>query len=445
MKKKLTRNLFLKILSVIFAFTLWLMVVIVTDPYKTVIISNVPITILNEEEITGQGIGQIYSVVSPQDRTVSVRVYGQKSKVDKLTANDITAVVDFGVVSSVGAAYIEVSEPEGVSVLSKTPEMFKIEIEALEQKSFDVALELSGTPADNYLINDARISPNITTVTAPESVMQKIDKVGVKVDVSGLANDIMGIYQIVLYDAAGKVINYAKNENVALSVNDVQAYVETFMVKEVAVDIKPGGKLPDKHVLMSFDYEPKTITVKGKKEDLMSLDTITIGEDTKVFNLSSIKSTTDYTADISMYIPAGIYLVNEDGGKITAHIEVERIVEKSFEVPVTELRLFNMPKDMELEYTDPSQIVKLTVEGYEADLQELTLEDIAPYINLTKATEGTSYYGVKVRASSEFTIKDEPIVNLTLKPIVEETILDPETGLPIETTTEQTGVQGTTE
>ena len=59
MKKKLTHNLFLKILSVIFAFALWFIVVIVTDPYKTVTISDVPIKVINEDEITGQGIGQI--------------------------------------------------------------------------------------------------------------------------------------------------------------------------------------------------------------------------------------------------------------------------------------------------------------------------------------------------------------------------------------------------
>ena len=157
MKKKLTHNLFLKVLSVIFAFALWFIVVIVTDPYKTVTISDVPIKVINEDEITGQGIGQIYSVVSPQDRTVSVRVYGQKSKVDKLTAADINAVVDFGVVSSVGAAYIEVTEPEGVTIMSKTPEMMKIDIEALQEKSFDISLEVVGEAADGYIINDARI------------------------------------------------------------------------------------------------------------------------------------------------------------------------------------------------------------------------------------------------------------------------------------------------
>ncbi len=422
MKKKLTHNLFLKILSVIFAFALWFIVVIVTDPYKTVIISDVPIKVINEDEITGQGIGQIYSVVSPQDRTVSVRVYGQKSKVDKLTAADINAVVDFGVVSSVGAVYIEVTEPEGVTIMSKTPEMMKIDVEALQEKSFDVALEVAGVAADGYIINDARISPNVTKITAPESVMQKIAKVGIRVDVSGLSSDINSFRKIVLYDSAGKVIDYEKNDNISLSVSEVQTYVETYMVKEVPLEIHPSGEMQDNIVLMNFSYEPETVVLKGRKDDLATIDSIVVSKESGAVNLSNITESGDMSVDVSMFIPSGVYFMNEGNEVVTVHYQVERIVEKTFEVSMSDIKFTNRPDNVEIEFADDIQSIEITVEGYEADIEALTLENVSPYVNLLNATEGNSYYKVRVRTSAAFTLVGEPIVNLTIKPIVEETI-----------------------
>ena len=438
MKKKLTHNLFLKVLSVIFAFALWFIVVIVTDPYKTVTISDVPIKVINEDEITGQGIGQIYSVVSPQDRTVSVRVYGQKSKVDKLTAADINAVVDFGVVSSVGAAYIEVTEPEGVTIMSKTPEMMKIDIEALQEKSFDISLEVVGEAADGYIINDARISPNVTKIIAPESVMQKISKVGIRVDVSGLSSDINSFRKIVLYDASGKVIDYDKNDDVTLSVSEVQTYVETYMIKEVPLEIYPGGEMQDKIVLMNFSYEPETVVLKGRKDDLATINSIVVSKDSGAVDLGDITESGDMELDISMFVPSGMYFLNEGGEIVTLHFEVEKIVEKTFEVNVSDIRFTNRPDNVEIEFADNTQTVTVTVEGYEADIAELTLDNISPYINLINATEGDSYYKVRVRTSATFTLVGEPIVNLTIKPIIEETIEDPVVDTVIEQTTPMT-------
>jgi len=439
MKKKLTHNLFLKILSVIFAFVLWLMVVIVTDPYKTVIISDVPITVINEEEITGQGIGQIYSVVSPQDRTVSVRVYGQKSKVDKLTASDIKAVVDFGVVSSVGAAYIDVSEPEGVTIMSKTPEMMKIDVEALQERSFDVALEVVGDAAEGYIINDARISPNVTKITAPESVMAKIAKVGIQVDVSGLSSDINSFRKIVLYDASGKVIDYDKNENVTLSVSEVQTYVETYMIKEVPLEIYPSGEMQENIVLTNFSYEPDTIVLKGRKSDLATIDSIVVPENSGFVNLGDITESGNIVKDVSLFVPSGVYFLNEGGEKVTLHFEVMKIVEKTFDVFMSDIDFTNRPDDIEIEFADDISSVAITVKGYENDMKELTLKNVAPYVNLINSVEGNSYYKLRVRTSSSFTLVGEPVVNLTIKKIIEEMpedpIVDPAEGLIEEPTT----------
>ena len=106
MKKKITHNLLLKVMSVVLAFILWLVVVNINDPDTVRTIRAIEITILNEQAITGQGQGQVYTI--RENRTAAVVVKGPRSIVDKMDKSDIKATVDFSEVSSVGAVPINI-------------------------------------------------------------------------------------------------------------------------------------------------------------------------------------------------------------------------------------------------------------------------------------------------------------------------------------------------
>ena len=124
MKKKITHNLLLKVMSVVLAFILWLVVVNINDPDTVRTIRAIEITILNEQAITGQGQGQVYTI--RENRTAAVVVKGPRSIVDKMDKSDIKATVDFSEVSSVGAVPINiVSLPEGVTLQNKITENMK--------------------------------------------------------------------------------------------------------------------------------------------------------------------------------------------------------------------------------------------------------------------------------------------------------------------------------
>ena len=188
MKKKLMNNMFLKILSVIFAFILWLVVVNIDDPDVKGIISGIPITIINEEKITEQN--QIYYIEYPLNQTGSVMVSGARSIVDKLKPSDIKATVDFSDISSVGAVTINYTLPDGVSLVTKRVEMMRIATEAVKSDTFDVSITTKGSTADGYLLGDSKVSPNRVRITAPESILNLIRKVVVEVDVDGMSTDI---------------------------------------------------------------------------------------------------------------------------------------------------------------------------------------------------------------------------------------------------------------
>ena len=60
MKEKLTRNIGLKILSIVLAAILWLVITNIDDPIKTKNFYNVPVEILNEDAIAS--LNQVYDI-----------------------------------------------------------------------------------------------------------------------------------------------------------------------------------------------------------------------------------------------------------------------------------------------------------------------------------------------------------------------------------------------
>ena len=91
MKKNLTKNIPLKIMSVIVGILVWLIVVNVDDPIitKGVVISDVQI--INEAYVD-----QLGQMVMQDDSENTVRVYitGERKTVNRLTSSDIKAVAD---------------------------------------------------------------------------------------------------------------------------------------------------------------------------------------------------------------------------------------------------------------------------------------------------------------------------------------------------------------
>ncbi len=91
MKKNLTKNIPLKIMSVIVGILVWLIVVNVDDPIitKGFVISDVQI--INEAYVD-----QLGQMVMQDDSENTVRVYitGERKTVNRLTSSDIKAVAD---------------------------------------------------------------------------------------------------------------------------------------------------------------------------------------------------------------------------------------------------------------------------------------------------------------------------------------------------------------
>ena len=88
MRKLLTNNLGLKLLSVIAAVMLWLVIVSMNDPVAYQDFSGIRVTMLNEDAVTDKD--KVYRIEDNSD-IISVRVQAKRSVLQKLSSEDFTA------------------------------------------------------------------------------------------------------------------------------------------------------------------------------------------------------------------------------------------------------------------------------------------------------------------------------------------------------------------
>ena len=105
LRESITNNIMLKIAAVFIAALIWLAVVNLSDPTKTITIYGIPINLTDEEAITDQN--KVYKV--DQRLTLNVTITGKRSVISELSSDDFTAVAPLDEISVANSVQVEVS------------------------------------------------------------------------------------------------------------------------------------------------------------------------------------------------------------------------------------------------------------------------------------------------------------------------------------------------
>ena len=148
MKKRMESDLLLKIISVVFAFLLWMFVINTDNPVIKKTFSDVPVDMLNEQVL--DDLNQTYKIESGD--TVSFTVKGKKDVVDRLTKSDFRATADVSSMSDVHAIQIEVEALRYKSQLDIDTggATVKVVLEDVKSDQIPVNVVVKGTPASGY-------------------------------------------------------------------------------------------------------------------------------------------------------------------------------------------------------------------------------------------------------------------------------------------------------
>lgn len=410
LKMSLTNNIGLKFLAVLIALVLWLAIVNVNDPEKTITVSNIPISVTNESAITSRDM--VYNVKFEQ--YLNITVSGKRSIVSNLSAEDFRATASLKELSKVNSIPVDVTTKNAslgrkITIVKQSAQTILVDVENVEEKDFtDLVVEYTGKVADGYVAGLSSMSTDEVTVKAPTSIIDKIKKVAVRCSLDGTTTNISKKCPVILYDKNDKEI---KSDEIELSDKKIRVNVNVLRAKQVPISTinkDELGKPADGYVVDDVILSSDSITVYGSEESLDSIESLDIQDD---IDVSDAKGDVTQNIDVTGKLPKGLSVSGES--TITVKVLIKKLITRTFEYDASEVSLNDLSSDLDVQLV--TKKVKVTLQGEEEVISQLTKDDMAISADLGKVKEGTTTVHVDVAVPDNTTLMNNVTIKIKAK------------------------------
>ncbi|RJQ54803.1 MAG: YbbR-like domain-containing protein [Nitrospiraceae bacterium] len=184
MKKDfLSRNIGLKLASLVLAVTLWFFVIL-SGRSGTVV--EIPVMYVN----VPQGLE-----VTDFPKTLSINVEGQERILKNLKRDEISAVVDLRDAKTGRNFYSLTAEnirlPSTLEATNIDPQTISLTLEKQFKRTVSVQPAIEGLPERGYVILEIRVDPETLVLEGPRSIVSKVHNIKTEpIDISGLNRDL---------------------------------------------------------------------------------------------------------------------------------------------------------------------------------------------------------------------------------------------------------------
>lgn len=386
-------KLYSVLLSAIIAFGLWYYVITTVSPGSEATIYNIPVVMEGESVLTDNGL----MITSKSTSTVSLRLSGTRTDLNKVNNGNITVKVDLSTIYEPGEQIELFYTPTypGDVASNAFVEEYKspvyVTVEKRVDKNVPVEIQWTGTRSEGYLYDTEMVvldNPTINVI-GPASAADPIDHAVIEVDLTDRVESMSESFRYTLVDAEGNPVDA---EQITTNVAEVRLDMSIQRVKEIQLlaNVIYGGGASEQTATVTV--EPSSIRVSGSDAVLEELgDTITLC----TINLAEMDSARELPYPISLR--EGV--TNLSGvTEATVSITFNGLTTREF--VVENIQSQNVPEGMEVEIINAKLVVK--VRGPSADMARLTAEDIAVTVDFTNAEIGTSTYRASIAFTEEF-------------------------------------------
>lgn len=422
MKKLLTRNLGLKLASLLLAFVLWFLVAQIYDPKDTVTFNNIQVRLINTELLDEEG--KVYEVLD-NSNLVRVTVTGPQSIVkSELRRSDIVAEADMSKLTDINTIaityYCENISNDSVEIKGDHDSV-RLNVEDKTSKWIKLESNTIGDVASGYMIGNVTLDQTNIEVTGPKSAISQVDHAGVDINVTDSTTSLSANVDIKLYDADD---NELVLESVKKNVDSAYMTVEVLATKEVPVEIEYMG-VPEDGYMATGEVESSvpTVRIAGTVSTLVGISAITVPEDR--MNITGQSDNLVDIINLKEYLPANVRLADKSfDGKITATVYIEPIVSKDLTVAAENISVTGVPDGMEAEITSTAEEYNITVSGLSRDVSILHDSSVTGILNLTQwmedngveeLTPGTYTIPVTFNLAEDITVVPDINIHIRLK------------------------------
>lgn len=422
MKKALTRNLGLKLASLVLAFVLWFLVAQIYDPKDTVTFNNIQVRLINTELLDEEG--KVYEVLD-NSNLVRVTVTGPQSIVkSELRRSDIVAEADMSKLTDINTIaityYCENVSNDSVEIKGNHDSV-RLNVEDKTSKWIKLESNTIGEVASGYLIGNVTLDQTNIEVTGPKSAISQVDHAGVDINVTDSTSSLSANVDIKLYDADDNELTL---ESVKKNVNSAHMTVEVLATKEVPVEIEYMG-VPEDGYMATGEVESSvpTVRIAGTASALVGISAITVPEDR--MNITGQSGDLVDIINLKEYLPSNVRLANKSfDGKITATVYIEPIDTKDLTIPADNISITGVPDGMEAEVTSTAEEYNITVSGLTRDVSILRDSSVTGVLDLNQwmedngleeLTPGNYTIPVTFNLSENITVDTDVNIHIRLK------------------------------
>lgn len=366
MKKYLSNNLLMKIISLFAAVFIWVLVAYNLNPESTKTFT-VPVQLVNKDQLKANGM-----TIVGDTPTVEIEVKARLLDIGKISASDFVVEADMN------KLYGEDEDHKRCNLEKKDPVNNRDLILSWNPKS--VYIDIKTEPLIERKFAIYPISDNVTL--APDFMKGKVTVSPSEITIRGRRSDVSRIYQAVVY-ISGQDVNEGFTENyipvlVDEKMNElkpgagndltsiepitqmVTATVPVMLSKSLTVTVKPTGTPADGYYLRSATSSREKVNVIGPKEDLKSISEIVLDPDINYLSDSKTESIslTRYLISVS----ENIKLAENESDMIIVELNIEKKPQKLYRFDKIEME----NKNPLYEYTMKKDTYEIEVE-FESD------------------------------------------------------------------------------
>lgn len=378
MKEKLTKNLNLKIIAVLFSVGIWIISININDPYQS---KSYSVTVQLQNMAAMTGAGKYVEIMNNTDE-ISVSVRANRSVLDSFSAANILATADL----------TEIDENNQVPIKLNTTRISGSKIESIRSDSTYVSLKVEdirriqknievtvkNEPAEGYILGKASMEQNALKISGPESEVNKVAKATVTFDLEGATDDLSMLLPIELYDEAGERII---DSRLTISIEEVQCTATILATKEVPLKFKVSGEAEKGYSWTGeVKGEPAVISIAAKSNILKNINYIDIPD---AIDVSNAKADVKSLIDLKSYLPEGVSFVNPSfSGRVLVTAYVEPEINRRVNLESRRIQVINVPEGMEGKALLEDEVFELNFVGRQSLMAQFNEEEVLGYLDI---------------------------------------------------------------
>ena len=381
LKSFFTKNIAIKVLSLMFAILLWGYVLMTQNPPRVKTVTDVTVSIEGEADLTTRKLtlrGDRAALLED----VSVRVRTELTYYADISADDITASINLSRITSTGKHTVRIhAKSSSGDVVSVSPSEIEVEIDTLTTRNIPIEIHEEGELPEGYWAGDVQLDSATVLLEGPGTDLAKIVKAVGTIDLTNRTESLNQSIMLALYDKEGNVV---ESSILFGGMPTVVAKQEILPSKLVPIDVDGAiigrEELPENFEIASYgtSLESTLVRIVGDADVIQKIESLSLEPVDVTGCTESIQQ------ELAINVPEGVRIIGADSVNLQVTIR-----EKTAVLELTELPIEIVGLARKQTATLSQELANVTFSGRVSLLAGITRGDVKVYADVTGLAAGT--------------------------------------------------------